>query len=172
MLYIMGEILWLLAIATILGFVLGWLIRGIRLRDELESQWSGECKRHREHARALQGELDECLAGGTSARGSSKPEPGISKTKAKDKLRQIAQRTAGDEPADDDDLKKIHGIGPVLEKLLKSMGMTSFKQIANLKPEDIEVVAVALEGSRDRIKRDDWMSGAAKAYRDKYGKDL
>lgn len=172
MLYTMGEIIWLLVIAAILGFILGWLIRGIRLRDELEGQWSGECKRHRERAQQLQGQLDDCLGGKSSSASVDDSGSGMSKAEAEGKLRKIAQRTAGKEPVDDDNLKKIHGVGPVFEKLLKSMGITSFKQIANFKAEDIGVVAAALGGFSDRIERDDWTSGATKAYREKYGKKI
>ena len=43
-----------------------------------------------------------------------------------------------------DDLKKITGVGPVLEKKLNALGITRFDQIANLSDEDIAKVDDAL----------------------------
>ena len=93
------------------------------------------------------------------------------KDEAVARMAEIAARTAGDDAAIDDDLKKIHGVGPKLEQLLKSMGITSFRQVARFEPEDIAVVTAALDAFPGRIERDDWMSSAAEqhelAYREK-----
>jgi small subunit ribosomal protein S2 len=62
---------------------------------------------------------------------------------------------------DPDDLKKIAGVGPVLEQKLRSLGITKLDQIANFSDEDIEKVDVALN-FKGRIQRDDWI-GQAKA---------
>ena len=92
-----------------------------------------------------------------------------SKADAVAAMAEIATRTAGDEPVADDDLKKIHGVGPKLEKLLKSMGITSFRQVARFEAADIAVVTAALDAFPGRIERDDWMSSAAEEHRKKYG---
>ena len=84
------------------------------------------------------------------------------------KISEIAARTAGGVPAADDDLKKVRGIGPKLEKTLKGLGITSFKQIANLEAEDIVFVTAALDAFKGRIERDDWMSSAAEQHAGKY----
>lgn len=68
-----------------------------------------------------------------------------------------------------DDLKTISGIGPVLEKTLNRLGITSYAQIARFTRRDIDRVAAALNSFRDRIRRDNWVSGAKKEYRKKYG---
>jgi predicted flap endonuclease-1-like 5' DNA nuclease len=81
---------------------------------------------------------------------------------------EIASRTAGDGPAADDDLKKVHGIGPKLEKTLKGLGITSFRQIANFEASDIAYVTAALDAFKGRIERDDWMSSAAEEHGKKY----
>ena len=62
---------------------------------------------------------------------------------------------------DADDLKKITGIGPVLEKKLNALGITRLDQIANFSDEDIAKVDDALN-FKGRISRDDWV-GQAKA---------
>lgn len=84
------------------------------------------------------------------------------------KVAEIAARTAGGGPAADDDLKKVHGIGPKLERTLKGLGITSFRQIANFQPDDIVFVTAALDAFKGRIERDDWMTSAAEEHLKKY----
>ncbi len=71
-------------------------------------------------------------------------------------------------PAEKDDLKKINGIGPVMEKTLNSLGVTSFKQVAEFKPNDITVVTEAIKTFPGRIERDNWVGGAKEQYKKKY----
>jgi len=58
-----------------------------------------------------------------------------------------------------DDLKKIAGVGPVLEQKLRSLGVTKLDQVANFSDEDIEKIDVALN-FKGRIQRDDWIGQA------------
>ena len=60
-----------------------------------------------------------------------------------------------------DDLKKISGVGPVLEKKLNSLGITQYAQIAKLTKAEIERVDEVLS-FKGRIEREDWR-GQAKA---------
>lgn len=85
------------------------------------------------------------------------------------RVAEIAARTRGDEASVDDDLKRIRGIGPVIERLLKEMGITSFRQIARFEKDDIPYVAAALDAFPDRIERDGWMSSAARLHEEMYG---
>jgi predicted flap endonuclease-1-like 5' DNA nuclease len=71
-----------------------------------------------------------------------------------------------------DDLKKIHGIGPVIERALNKMGTYTYIQIARWTPSDIAKVARKLETGPDRIKRDNWVAGAKKQHREKYGEKI
>ncbi|MDX2343638.1 MAG: hypothetical protein QNL12_07880 [Acidimicrobiia bacterium] len=84
------------------------------------------------------------------------------------RIAEIAARTAGDGPVADDDLKKVHGIGPKLEGTLKGLGITSFRQIANFQADDIMFVTAALDAFKGRIERDDWMASAAEEHAKKY----
>jgi predicted flap endonuclease-1-like 5' DNA nuclease len=70
-----------------------------------------------------------------------------------------------------DDLSKIHGIGPAFARTLNKMGLFSFGQIARWTPEDIDKVAKKLYTAPDRIRRDNWVAGAKKQYREKYGEN-
>jgi small subunit ribosomal protein S2 len=60
-----------------------------------------------------------------------------------------------------DDLKKIAGIGPVLEKKLNELGITQLQQIATLSDTDVARVDEALN-FKGRITRDDWIGQAEK----------
>ena len=59
-----------------------------------------------------------------------------------------------------DDLKKISGVGPVLEKKLNGLGITTYAQIAAFTADDIAKVDEALS-FKGRIERDNWLQQAA-----------
>ncbi len=59
-----------------------------------------------------------------------------------------------------DDLKKIKGVGPKLEKLLHSMGFYHFDQIAAWSAAEIAWVDDNLEGFKGRVTRDEWVAQA------------
>ncbi|MBL8203485.1 MAG: hypothetical protein JNM09_04590 [Blastocatellia bacterium] len=75
-------------------------------------------------------------------------------------------------PKERDDLKKIFGIGPALEKLLNSHGIYWFRQIAEWSPQDIHRYDELLEDFRGRIERDKWIVGAKEEHLKKYGEQL
>jgi len=81
----------------------------------------------------------------------------------------IASRTRGDAGIVHDDLTRIRGIGPKIRGLLGEMEITSFRQIANLTGQDVEVISEALGSFPDRIQRDDWMTSAKELHESKYG---
>lgn len=58
-----------------------------------------------------------------------------------------------------DDLKKISGVGPVLEKKLNALGITTYEQIVNFSEEDIARVDEVLN-FKGRIERDNWVEQA------------
>lgn len=82
-----------------------------------------------------------------------------------------AAAARGERPAEIDDLKKIFGIGPVLEKLLHGLGVFTFRQIAHWTPTDVDWVDSRLEEFPGRIVRDDWAGGARKEHQKKYGEE-
>ncbi|CAN7491549.1 NADH-ubiquinone dehydrogenase [Phyllobacterium sp. LjRoot231] len=60
-----------------------------------------------------------------------------------------------------DDLKRISGIGPKLEQVLKGMGIRTYVQIAAWTADDIAKVDDQLKFG-GRISRDDWVGQASK----------
>lgn len=65
-----------------------------------------------------------------------------------------------------DDLKQIFGIGPVTEKALNDLGITSYSQLAELESHEIEKIAGALAIVPGRIERDDWVGNARRQLED------
>ena len=61
-----------------------------------------------------------------------------------------------------DDLKKLSGVGPVLEKKLHDVGVTSFDQVAAWTAEDVARIDAELN-FKGRIEREDWI-GQAKQF--------
>ncbi len=59
-----------------------------------------------------------------------------------------------------DDLKKIKGVGPKLEKLCNSLGFYHFDQIANWTADEVAWVDQNLEGFKGRVSRDNWVEQA------------
>jgi len=66
------------------------------------------------------------------------------------------------EPASADDLKKISGIGPGLEKKLNDAGITTLKQIAELSDADVADLEERIIRFSGRIKREQWVEQAKK----------
>jgi predicted flap endonuclease-1-like 5' DNA nuclease len=65
------------------------------------------------------------------------------------------------QPLHADDLKRIKGVGPKLEKLLNSLGVTSYSQIAAWDDDEIDRIDTQLGTFAGRIRRDDWPAQAA-----------
>lgn len=65
-----------------------------------------------------------------------------------------------DNSQEQDDLRKIRGIGPVLQRKLKQLGYRTFEQIAGWTERDIERVCETLPIFPDRIRREDWVAQA------------
>ncbi len=62
-------------------------------------------------------------------------------------------------PAAGDDLKRIRGIGVLIEKKLNAMGVTGYAQIANWSAGDIDKVSQMLD-FKGRIERENWVEQA------------
>jgi predicted flap endonuclease-1-like 5' DNA nuclease len=60
-----------------------------------------------------------------------------------------------------DDLKKISGIGPGIEKTLHGLGIYHFRQIAQFTPDNVAWIDQRLR-FRGRIEREDWIGQARK----------
>jgi predicted flap endonuclease-1-like 5' DNA nuclease len=75
-------------------------------------------------------------------------------------------------PGAPDDLKLIVGVGPVLERMLHQLGVTTFRQIAYWSERDIDVFDAKLHEFPGRIRRDGWVTQARALHQSKYGEAL
>ena len=71
-----------------------------------------------------------------------------------------------------DDLKKIRGIGPVLEKRLNGYGVYWFKQIGLWTKQDIIDFEKHLPEFQNRVERDQWVARSKEEHLKKYGETL
>jgi predicted flap endonuclease-1-like 5' DNA nuclease len=77
-----------------------------------------------------------------------------------------------DGPTMPDDLKLIVGVGPVLERMLHQLGISSYKQIARWSERDIDEFDARLPEFSGRIRRDTWVVQARALHQSKFGEAL
>jgi predicted flap endonuclease-1-like 5' DNA nuclease len=58
-----------------------------------------------------------------------------------------------------EDLKRIRGIGVLIEKKLNQLGVVAYEQIANWTAEDVDRVSQSLD-FKGRIERENWVEQA------------
>jgi hypothetical protein len=61
-----------------------------------------------------------------------------------------------------DDLQRIKGVGPFIAEKLNMLGITTFRQVANMTPELEDQVNTAIEFFPGRVRRDKWAAQAEK----------
>ena len=71
-----------------------------------------------------------------------------------------------------DDLKLIVGIGPVLERMLHQLGITTYKQIARWSERDIDEFDARLSEFPGRIRRDGWVTQARALHQGLHGESI
>ena len=77
-----------------------------------------------------------------------------------------------DGPNAPDDLKLIVGVGPVLERMLHQLGVTTYRQIARWSERDIDEFDARLPEFPGRIRRDGWVTQARELHLSKFGETL
>lgn len=166
--YLITQILFCLLVAFLFGLLIGYLLwkRNSYQGDDvsqLEKTWRANLASKEEEVARLRAELDGCqakVAGLTTAA----PAAAIKS--------QTSSKTSISTPAAvKDDLQRIWGVGPYLEKKLNAVGITSFRQIANLTAVEIDKLGETFNSFSDRIERDAWKEQAAKLHKEKYGDD-
>ncbi|MFK7792945.1 MAG: 50S ribosomal protein L21 [Devosiaceae bacterium] len=162
------------------------LVEGASVVGELVENTRGKKiiifkKRRRQNSRRKNGhrqeysvvKITDILMGGAKPKAAKKAAPKKAakkeETPAPVEAASAAAAPAGDLPEGAlfaapagaaDDLKKISGVGPVLEKKLNALGITTFAQVAAFSPADIAMVDDALS-FKGRIERDNWLEQAA-----------
>jgi large subunit ribosomal protein L21 len=157
------------------------LVAGASVAAEIVEQRRGPKlivfkKRRRQNSRRKNGHrqyftlvrVTEILTDGKAPSAPKKrAEPKAEPAKAKDKAKPETKAAAAAESEQlfktpsgaADDLKKISGVGPALEKKLTAAGITRYEQIAGFSADDVARVDEALRLG-GRITRDDWVAQA------------
>ncbi|MCH7820609.1 MAG: hypothetical protein IIA07_01220 [Proteobacteria bacterium] len=140
------------------------LLERFRARNEEAQQFEQDLDDARERIKAL----EEMLNSEQTHVAPVDPDEMTDGLAASNELIDIAEPAAINDddsvenPSDelDDDLKKIKGVGPAIEKTLIEMGIRRFSQIAEMNEYDIDRIAKKLKGFRSRIYREDWIGQA------------
>ncbi|GAB4269616.1 MAG: hypothetical protein Kow0013_21300 [Pararhodobacter sp.] len=179
--FLLGEIWVLIALAALIGLLIGWLIWGRpspvadagevdrlrRERDACQARARDEAARIA-HLEAALAEARAAAAGAPLAQdtGGQAETPPASAAPAP--APEPAAESVGTRPAalaaprngQPDDLKRIKGIGPKLEQLCNRLGFWHFDQIANWTDDEIAWVDANLEAFKGRVTRDNWVAQA------------
>ncbi len=95
-------------------------------------------------------------------------EAGMASTDVDDAAAMQGFVSAATEP---DDLLEIVGVGPVLNRFLNDLGITTFRQIAVMTDSEVDGVDAKMEHFKGRIRDEDWVGQARNLHRAKYGSD-
>ncbi len=164
--YLITQIFLCMLLAFTLGLFLGWLIwgRGSRNQDEvakLEKIWKANMASKEEELSKANMALTDCRNKVSGLEAAAKAAPVTVSAPAKAVIED-----------EKDDLKKIWGVGPYLEKKLNANGVYKFKDVARLTRVEIEELSEKIGAFPDRIERDDWVEQARKLHKEKYGEDV
>jgi poly(hydroxyalkanoate) granule-associated protein len=86
--------------------------------------------------------------------------------------RAASQGAKSSKSSDKDDLKKIGGLGRMLEKQLNDKGILHYRQLAALSDEDIEKLEADGVRLAARLRRENWIEQAKEQHFQKYGEKL
>jgi len=238
MLFIASQIVLCIVLAAIIGFVAGWLIRGVRrarTTSDIVRAWEARLAERDRKIEALRlayassrastqpddgsvrdpappesGAGDRELVKGAPAIQADATETDLSGAKVDLQQMQAALQQlvgsharleelvsglsdqvradkvephpnaqtgtrlayAGDDQSPRDDLKRILGIGPSLERTLNDLGVCTYRQIASWTEDEIKAISARLGSFGTRIKRDNWVQSAKEQHRLKYGHPL
>lgn len=144
----------MLLVAATLGFLIGYSSRR-GLIAQLEGQLGG-----------IERDLDDCRRAPVRNAATEQEMLILNRIRARAgevDLRRIGVASAGEA----DDLKEIVGVGPFLERKLHTIGIYTFRQIANFTKSDVDKVNDIIEFFPGRIERDDWVGQAMELERKK-----
>jgi len=178
--FLISEMVLLIILAALLGLIVGWIIWGRRSgsADTLRADLTA-CRKAADEKAARISTLEASLAAARAeaqaaehaAMEAAAEAVAVAEAVEADHGRHPVHpeaAAAGAKPATltapragkADDLKRIKGIGPKLEKLCNALGVYHFDQIAGWTADEIAWVDANLEGFKGRVSRDDWVAQA------------
>jgi len=75
-------------------------------------------------------------------------------------------------PYTEDDLQRIHGVGPYLARRLRAEGILTWRQVVEWDEDDMSLVSRHIGSFPDRIRREDWAGSARALHEEAYGERL
>lgn len=139
------------------------------LQSELQSEWQAERQARRQteqHAKQQSEQQSEWQARRQTEQHAEQQSEWQAERQTEGQTDRQADGLAGTdeplfEPVDrQDDLQRLDGIGPLTEKALNDLGITSYPQLAELRQFEIRRIADALQIVPETIERDDWVGNA------------
>ena len=171
--FLLTEIWVLLGLAALVGLIAGWIIWGGKA-EATGSVVTDLLRADLAACRKLQAEKDARIATLEAATSpavpvadpaAQTPVPAAAPDDdgAPETTSQGVKPAALDAPRDGiaDDLKKIKGIGPKMEKLCNALGFWHYEQIAAWTDAEAAWVDANLKGFKGRVTRDGWVAQAA-----------
>ena len=178
--FLLTEIWVLLALAALIGLLAGWIIWGRRSELNVEGGEGEGLRAQLEACRAKQAEKDAEIvdlrskllsaatapAAAVAARSENPTTPTLEGDYDGDGVVEGKDEGVKPETLDGprggvaDDLKRIKGIGPQMEKLCNNLGFWHFDQIAKWTDAEVAWVDANLEGFNGRVTRDKWVEQA------------
>ena len=175
--FLLTEIWVLLVLAALIGLIAGWLIFGgqknatsgsgkaNKLRAEID-QYRVAAAQQQARINSLEEELASKQDSASVTTLPSSPETDVPELPEMPKI--VDPMAIGTEPetldepinGQADDLKKIKGIGPKLERLCNMMGFWNYAQIAKWSDDEVAWVDENLQGFKGRVSRDEWVDQA------------
>ncbi len=178
-----------LAIAAVMGGIVGWLLRTITMRRRGRVDAAARLAEKDREVEGIQAQIDACIEEKilTTAehvkrvkeltehyeKGLKEKNEEIArlKTLSGDKTQPKARKKAAvpHEKMHPDDLTLINGVGPKLQKLLNSLGVRTFKHVAMWTKEDIDRIDAKLVHFHGKIRKEGWVKSAKALHFKKYG---
>lgn len=150
------EIILMLLVSALVGFLIAWYIRKKKV-EELE-EYNAVLKRE---INGLHADLEDIKTNVENTEEKAVTKEVQTLQRIKEKAKDIDFNKIGTASEEEkNDLKIIKGVGPFIEKKLNVLGIYTFRQIASFDDEDKEKVNEAIEFFPGRIKRDNWVGQA------------
>lgn len=103
--------------------------------------------------------ITDILTGGAKPAAKAKAKPAKSEAAPKASEETAAPAAKAEAASGGDDLKKLSGLGPAIEKKLNAAGVTTYAQIAAMSGDDVARVEEEA-GIKGRFERDNWIEQA------------
>ncbi len=152
-----------LVIALVLAVLVAWVLRRLFCAEvaETEGGFAARSAARAEERRQYEADRAEARAAGAAPADTGGAETaGAAGAAGSAGGGEKPQMLSAARAEGADDLKLIKGVGPKLEKLLNSLGVYHFDQIAAWSAEEVAWVDDNLEGFKGRVSRDGWVEQA------------